>query len=224
MLEICGGLQKRWNWKHFLNSGILSQRNARSYPVAKRDQKVSECPSWRQKWKGKEPLKWLQWSDWLLGLEHLLSKQNWERSPLWVQPKTSVYRRLIWENGLSLMTVWAFCLVWLWFLVCFLNQNHKLAQITYSFNRNEKGVCVCVCVRVCISRSVVSNSAIPFTVARQAPLSMAFSRQEYWSGLPCLSPGGLLNPGIEPRSPALQADSFLSEPPRKPEKSVSQCK
>ena len=85
-------------------------------------------------------------------------------------------------------------------------------------------VCVCVCVCVCISRSVVSDSAIPFTVARQAPLSMAFSRQEYWSRLPCPSPGDLPDPGIEPRSPALQADSLQSEPPGKPEKSVSQCK
>ena len=43
-----------------------------------------------------------------------------------------------------------------------------------------------------------------------------FSRQEYWSGLPCLPPGDLLNPAIELRSPTLQADSFLSEPPGKP--------
>ena len=58
--------------------------------------------------------------------------------------------------------------------------------------------------------------AIPWTVAYQAPLSMEFSRQEYWSGLPFPSPGDLPNPGIEPRSPALQADTLLSEPPGKP--------
>ena len=46
--------------------------------------------------------------------------------------------------------------------------------------------------------------ATPWTVACQAPLSMRFSRQEYWSGLPFPSPGGLPDPGIEPRSPALQ--------------------
>ena len=45
---------------------------------------------------------------------------------------------------------------------------------------------------------------------------MGFSRQEYWTGLPCPSPGNLRNPGIEPRSPALQEDSLLSEPPGKP--------
>ena len=47
---------------------------------------------------------------------------------------------------------------------------------------------------------------------------MGFSRQEYWSGLPFLSPGDLLDSGIEPGSPALQADSLLSEPPGKPYK------
>ena len=52
----------------------------------------------------------------------------------------------------------------------------------------------------------------PWTVAHQAPLSMGFSRQEYWSGLPCSSPGDLPNPGIEPGSPALQADSLLPKP------------
>ena len=58
--------------------------------------------------------------------------------------------------------------------------------------------------------------ATPWTVARQAPLSMGFSRQEYWSGLPFPSPGDLPNPGIEPGSPALQADALSSEPPGKP--------
>ena len=58
--------------------------------------------------------------------------------------------------------------------------------------------------------------ATPWTVAHQAPLSMGFSRQEYWSGLPCPFPGVLPNPGSKPRSPTLQADSLLSEPPGKP--------
>ena len=55
----------------------------------------------------------------------------------------------------------------------------------------------------------------PWIVAHQAYLSMEFSRQEYWSGLPFPPPGDLLNPGIEPRSPTLQVDSLPSEPPRK---------
>ena len=51
----------------------------------------------------------------------------------------------------------------------------------------------------------------PWTVAHQAPLSMGFSRQEYWSGWPFPSPGNLPYPGIKPRSPVLQADSLLTE-------------
>ena len=54
----------------------------------------------------------------------------------------------------------------------------------------------------------------PWTVARQAPLSMGFSRQVYWSGQPLPSPGDLPDPGIESGSPASQADSLPSEPPR----------
>ena len=57
---------------------------------------------------------------------------------------------------------------------------------------------------------------IPWTVARQAPLSMEFSRQECWSGLPFSCPGDLPDPGIEPGSPAFQADSLPTEPPGKP--------
>ena len=62
----------------------------------------------------------------------------------------------------------------------------------------------------------MSDSATPWTVAYQAPQSMEFSRQEYWSGLPFPSPGDLPNPWIESRSPALQADSLPFEPPGKP--------
>ena len=63
-----------------------------------------------------------------------------------------------------------------------------------------------------LSPSVVPDS-LPWTVACQAPLSLEFSRQEYWSGLPCPPPGDLPKPGIEPRPLALQADSLPSEPP-----------
>ena len=58
--------------------------------------------------------------------------------------------------------------------------------------------------------------AIPWIVAYQALPSMGFSRQEYWSGLPFPSPGDLPNPGIEPGSPALEADALISQPPGKP--------
>ena len=56
----------------------------------------------------------------------------------------------------------------------------------------------------------------PWTVARQAPMSMGFSRQEYWRGLPLPSSGDLPDPGIKPRSLALQADSLPTEQPGKP--------
>ena len=65
------------------------------------------------------------------------------------------------------------------------------------------------------SLSRVLLFATPWTVAYQAPPSMGFSRLEYWSGLPFLSPVDLLDPGIELRSPALQADALPSEPPGK---------
>ena len=66
------------------------------------------------------------------------------------------------------------------------------------------------------SLSRVRLFATPWTVAHQAPSSMEFSRQEYWSGLPFPSPGDLLDPGIEPWSLALQADALPSEPPGNP--------
>ena len=61
----------------------------------------------------------------------------------------------------------------------------------------------------------MSDSVRPHGLACQAPLSTEFSSQEYWSGLPFPSPGDLPDPGIEPGSPALWADSLPSEPPGK---------
>ena len=66
------------------------------------------------------------------------------------------------------------------------------------------------------SQSCVRFLPMPWTVARQAPPSVGFSRQEYWSGLPLPPPGDLPDPGIEPVSPALAAGFFTIEPPGKP--------
>ena len=78
-----------------------------------------------------------------------------------------------------------------------------------------RGTKILQAVRACYVTSVVSDSLWRYTlcdsfvthmvrsIARQAPLSMGFSRKEYWSGLPCPPPGDLPNPGIEPKSPAL---------------------
>ena len=72
---------------------------------------------------------------------------------------------------------------------------------------------------MCLPAHLLSHVQIfvtTWTVAHQAPQSMGFSRQGYWSQLPFPSPGDLPSPGIEPASHALQADSLLTEPQRKP--------
>ena len=82
--------------------------------------------------------------------------------------------------------------------------------------------CACVLSHLCR----VWHFATPWTIACQAPLSVGFSRQEYWSGLPCSPPGDLPDPGVEPvspASPALQVNSLTTEPLEKP-KSGSQLK
>ena len=63
-------------------------------------------------------------------------------------------------------------------------------------------------MHTCYVASVVSDSAILWIVALQAPLSMGFSWREYWSGLPCLPPGDIPDPGFEPASPVLQVGSL----------------
>ena len=80
---------------------------------------------------------------------------------------------------------------------------------------SRKCVCVCVCVCVLVAQCV-QLFVTPWTAAHQAPLSMEFSRQEYWRGLLTPSPGDHPDPGTEPQSPALQVDSSPSEPPGKP--------
>ena len=74
------------------------------------------------------------------------------------------------------------------------------------------------------SLSRVRLFATPWIVAYQAPPSMGFSRQEYWSGLPFPSPGDLPDLGLEPRSPALQADALTSEPHLKKKKKEKEAK
>ena len=86
----------------------------------------------------------------------------------------------------------------LWFITCF--PIHLISFPTTLWNS-------------CwwFSRQVVSSSCNAWTVAHQAPVSMGFSRQEYWNGLPFPSPGSLPDPRIQPGSPALQADSLPTE-------------
>ena len=75
-------------------------------------------------------------------------------------------------------------------------------------------------VRKCQSLNLARLFVTPWTVACLAPLTMGFSRQGYWNGLPFPSPEDLPNPGIQPRSPALQADSSLTELPGRIQGSV----
>ena len=88
----------------------------------------------------------------------------------------------------------------------FIFSNHTFFKTENLQSKKEKSL---GCVQV---------FATPWTVAYQAPLSIAFSRQEHCSGLPFPSPGDLPNPGIVPGSPTLQGkvDALLSEPPGKP--------
>ena len=89
-------------------------------------------------------------------------------------------------------------------------------KVTNAFLMPISTMCVYVCV--CDSHSVVSDSLLP-----QGPVRFLcpFCRQEYWSRLPFPSPGDLPNPGIEPKWPALKADSLPSEPPGKPQLYIS---
>ena len=92
---------------------------------------------------------------------------------------------------------------------------------SFSLRRNQSPPFQCLVLSWCASESEKCQSlswlcVTPWTVAHQAPLSMGFSRQEYWSGLPWPPPGDLPNPGMEPGSPAWQMDSLPSEPPGKP--------
>ena len=75
----------------------------------------------------------------------------------------------------------------------------------------------CVCAKsLQLCPTLRTHGLLP----NQPPLFMGFSRQEYWSGLPFPSPEDILNPGIEPRSPTLQADALTSEPPLAQRKSL----
>ena len=87
--------------------------------------------------------------------------------------------------------------------------NYKQARVARLISKKH----ICCSLFSC---SVVSDSVTPRTVARQAPLSMGFSRQEYWSALPCPPPGDLPDPGIEPTSSPQTGGFFATESPGKP--------
>ena len=94
------------------------------------------------------------------------------------------------------------------------NEHEVLRTVLRTVGASHKPFSLCK-VRVKLL-SCVLLFATPWTVTYQAPLSMGFSRQEYWSGLPFPSPGDPPHPEIESRSPSLQVDALLFEPPGKP--------
>ena len=99
--------------------------------------------------------------------------------------------------------------------------HHSCMLSSCLFNSYTESVCVCVCVCVCV-RSVVPDPLQPKLPARLL-YPWGFSRQEYWTGLPCPPPGDLPNPGIKPRSPTLETDPLPSELPGKCEIHISPC-
>ena len=122
------------------------------------------------------------------------------------------------------------CILLLWYI--WVVSDLKLLKCWYECSYTCLSDYICTCILSWIYRrseitkswkwshevkslSLVWLFATPWTVAYQAPPSLGFSRQEYWSGLPFPSPGDLPNPGIEPGSPTLQADALPSEPPGK---------
>ena len=89
------------------------------------------------------------------------------------------------------------------------------AELEITLGSQAHSLCSLPICSVCVRAQLLSHvqlSMISWTVVHQAPLSMEFSRQEYWSGLSFPSPGDLPDPGIEHGSHILQADSLLSEP------------
>ena len=95
---------------------------------------------------------------------------------------------------------------------CFVALVHLRGRVNLSVE--------CSCAALCSVAQVCPTLCDPWTAALQAPLSIGFSRREHWSGLPCPPPGGLPNPGIKARAPALREDSLQTEPPGKPRKFI----
>ena len=110
--------------------------------------------------------------------------------------------------------------------------SQSLSSLFTFQDRTSPRVCVCVCV--CVCARLVSQSCLTLCDPMDCSLPGTFvhgdspgKNTEYWRGLPCLPPGDLPNPGIESRSPTLQAESLLSEPPGKPKSPIyapSSCK
>ena len=121
-------------------------------------------------------------------------------------PLSMGFSRQEYWNGVPLPSLTYMCMYWQ-----FYTQESKEATFEHK-------------VKVKMKSLTHVQLATPWAIAYQAPPSMEFSSQEYCSGLPFPSPGDLPDPGIEPWSPALQADALLSEPPGKPRQYIKKQK
>ena len=143
-----------------------------------------------------------------------------ERSPFWVviNEVSRAKHEMIWKAVMKVCCT--YCLHLCLPLGADMDpkmQSHRDKVHWHHFNSTNTFEYPCAHCHVrcwVIDRTEIERA--PWTAACQAPLSMGFSRQEYWTGLPFPSPGDLPDPGIKPRSPILQADSLLSEPLGKP--------
>ena len=141
-------------------------------------------------------------------LHHITNAMNVNLGKLWemVRDREAWHAAVQWVTGdWTTRTTWAFQPSFIYFIN---NISRSLGSLWWTVSKWKW--------KKVKSLSHVQLFRTPWTVAYQAPLSMGFFGQEHWSGLPFPSPGYLPNPGIKPRSPALQADALTSEPPGKP--------
>ena len=145
----------------------------------------------------------------------LSSPEAWHAQPLPTGLQTPCRPSVLCGNPTFLLSLSSLTLLNIFHtFILFSSYQHPSHQLTFSR---------CLCFSFYLGNVVVVQSlshillfAIPWTVACQAPLSMGFPRQEYWSGLSFPSPGDLPNSGIEPASPGLAGGFFTTEPPGKP--------
>ena len=177
---------------------------ASSFPINRKGRKQSSMSSWG--WLSRKGSVWADLLSWwtrlcyMLPPESLLVEGGWSHHDL----------RLVKTDSLKPNKDLSFCSIKGTLPIAWIIRGSVSRQEWRSLLDR---LCVCVCAHTCaLNCSVMSNSLRHKTVACQAPLSMGFSRQEYWSRLTFPSSGDLLDPGIKPKSPAAAALQVNSLP------------